>query len=1029
MPEEQSATGAIDAGLAGTQKDHPLFEDIRFLGRLLGDVVREQDGEAAYEAVETIRRTAVALRRSQASSAGDPSTVGDSDNAPATTCVAPHAEVDAVSTRPPSAGPVSLAAILDGLSDAQTVLVVRAFSYFSQLANIAEDRHHVRRRRYHDRKGTPPRVGTLANALSSVGLMLAGAPDRPGDPASDHAAAASAAVRTFIDSALIVPVLTAHPTQVQRKSILDAQREIAQLLATMDDSVAGVEREETEWALRAWVTTLWQTRMLRDVGLSVSDEISNALGYYDSTFLTQIPAIYATLERALLPAGAAPTGDLPPFLQMGSWIGGDRDGNPNVNADTLLTALTKQGVLIFTHYLSELRALGLALSVSETLVGASDSLRALAQDAPPRRHREDEPYRRGISVIYARLCATAQRCLGEHAPPIRASYEAVPYDDADAFSADLKVLRDSLFVNHGSALSRLRLVPLIQAVAVFGFHLASVDLRQSSDVHERVIDALFQSAGTTTRYALLDEAQKCALLQAELGSPRPLRSPYMHYPDRVRDELAVLDTAATLRRRFGVRAVCNLIISHTETLSDLLEVWLLQKECGLLSASGVPALNVVPLFETITDLRAAPEIMASYLDSQVVVARLCPGSAETAAGPRYEQEIMLGYSDSNKDGGFLTSNWELYRAERALLDVCTSRAVRLRLFHGRGGTVGRGGGPTYEAVLAQPSGTVNGQMRVTEQGEQIEGKFAHPEIGRRNLEALVAATMQASMTPRKGVVEGPADDGSTVDVSAFEQAMETLSAQAFSAYRALVFETPGFADYFFSATPIAEIADLNLGSRPASRGSAGQAQRLATLRAIPWGFSWGQSRVLLPGWYGFGSAVEHFEQSGQGDENTTLLRRMYRDWPFFANLLSNMDMVLAKTDLGVAQGYAELVEDETIRATVFDAIRTEFDKTVRAFGSITGTTERLAKNPLLARAIRNRLPYLDPLNHLQIALLRRHRASQRSQDMTATLAARTRPDSAEKAHDEAQTHPDERKRVTGIKLSINGIASGLRNTG
>jgi phosphoenolpyruvate carboxylase len=1027
MTEEHSAQGAINAGLSGTQKDHPLFEDIRFLGRLLGEVVREQDGDAAYGTVETIRRTAVALRRSQMRMGGDASTTGDGD--PAVNVELPSGQGDAASPITPPVESASLSDILDSLSDAQTVSVVRAFSYFSQLANIAEDRHHIRRRRYHDRKGTPPRVGTLAHALLDIGLMLPGLPAGSGAHTPDRAAAV-AAVRRFLDSALIVPVLTAHPTQVQRKSILDAQREIARLLAALDESIAGPEREEAEWALRAWVTTLWQTRMLRDVGLSVSDEISNALGYYDSTFLTQIPAVYGALERALLASDAAPTGDLPPFLRMGSWIGGDRDGNPNVNADTLLTALTKQGVLIFTHYLSELRALGLALSVSETLVGASDALRVLAQDAPPRRHREDEPYRRGISVIYARVCATAARCLGDSAPPIRASYRALPYEDAAAFSADLKILRDSLVANHGSALGRLRLVPLIQAVSVFGFHLASVDLRQSSDVHEFVIDALFHSAGTTARYASLDEAQKCALLQAELASPRPLRSPFIDYSDRVREELAVFDMAATLRRRFGARAVSNAIISHTETLSDLLEVWLLQKECGLLSASGVPALNVVPLFETITDLRAAPEIMASYLDSAIVVARLRTRAPETDAGPCYEQEIMLGYSDSNKDGGFLTSNWELYRAERALLEVCTSRAVRLRLFHGRGGTVGRGGGPTFEAVLAQPSGTVNGQIRVTEQGEQIEGKFANSEIGRRNLEALVAATMQASIAPSKAAGEGAVADGLLAALPAFEAAMETLSTRAFSAYRALVFETPGFAEYFFAATPIAEIADLNLGSRPASRGSAGQAQRLATLRAIPWGFSWGQCRVLLPGWYGFGSAVAHFEQAGRGDENMRLLQRMYREWPFFANLLSNMDMVLAKTDLGVAEGYADLVEDETLRATIFDAIRIEFDKTVDAFSRITGTTERLAKNPLLARAIRNRLPYLDPLNHLQIALLRRHRAAQRAGNDRARPDKDATPGTAGEPHEVPPGHnPDERKRITGIKLSINGIASGLRNTG
>ena len=1053
MEQKKEGMDAVAKGQHRIQTDHPLFEDIRFLGRLLGEVVREQDGVAAYEAVETIRQTAVAMRRLTPAggsafpaslSLGIPNGAVSDEALEGASKEASEEAAEEASEDSARIDEHALPRILNGLSDAQTVSVVRAFSYFSQLANIAEDHHHVRRRRHHDRLGTPPRAGTLANALERVGVT-----SRPANQVSEsdllpeekdqNRNTAIAAVRAFLDGALIVPVLTAHPTQVQRKSILDAQREIADLLSVRDNAAGEEEQGNARWALRAWVTTLWQTRMLRDTGLTVSDEISNALGYYESTFLSEIPAMYAALESVLLPAGQQPTGSLPAFFQMGSWIGGDRDGNPNVNADTLLTALNKQGVVIFTHYLSELRALGLSLSVSETLVPASAALRELAAAAPPRRHREDEPYRRAISVIYARLCASAQACLGDKAPPVRAPYVAEAYGDAQMFADDLGILRDSLFANHGAALTRLRLTPLIQAVAIFGFHLASVDLRQSSDVHEAVIDELFTRAGSSTHYASLDEASKCELLLQELGSQRPLRSPYIAYSDRAEEELAVFDMAATLRKRFGPRAVRNAIISHTETLSDLLEVWLLQKECGLLPGHGMPALMVVPLFETINDLREAPAIMSAYLDCPMVKAALSSGTGldQTMPTSLREQEVMLGYSDSNKDGGFLTSNWELYCAERALVTVFSGRGITLRLFHGRGGTVGRGGGPTYEAVLAQPPGTVNGQIRVTEQGEQIEGKFAHPQIGRRNLEALLAATLEASVTmpdqqaraatinPVSGVAptpaaipapSAPAASAASTRLPAFEAAMHTLSDSAFSAYRALVFETPGFAEYFFAATPIAEIAELNLGSRPASRSAASGAQRLASLRAIPWGFSWGQCRVLLPGWYGFGSAIERFEAADPSGDASTLLIEMYREWPFFANLLSNMDMVLAKTDLRVAERYASLVADEVLRKTVFDAIRVEFDKTLAAFARITGSAERLARNPLLARAIRNRLPYLDPLNHLQIELLRRHRAGQSSE----------LSDASDRSNDAEATA---RKRISGIKLSINGIASGLRNTG
>ena len=547
--------------------------------------------------------------------------------------------------------------------------------------------------------------------------------------------------------------------------------------------------------------------------------------------------------------------------------------------------------------------------------------------------------------------------------------------------------------HHGGALATQRLHPLIRAVQVFGFHLATVDLRQSSEKHEEVIAELLATAQLEPRYASLSEADKRTLLLRLLADARPLRVIGAGYSAHTRGELAIFEAALTARQRYGHQAIRHYIISHTETVSDLLEVLLLQKEVGLMrgtlsadSSHSAPVndLIVVPLFETIEDLRNAAPIMREFYQ--------LPGVAALVQRSGAEQDIMLGYSDSNKDGGIFTSNWELYRAEMALVELfdqlANSHNIQLRMFHGRGGTVGRGGGPSYQAILAQPPGTVRGQIRLTEQGEVIGSKYANPEIGRRNLETLVAATLEATLLqPTK-----PAS-------KAFLEAASQLSAASMAAYRALVYETPGFTDYFFSATPIREIAELNIGSRPASRKAT---QKIEDLRAIPWGFSWGQCRLALPGWYGFGSAVNSWLDAGPHTrkEGLAMLQKMYKQWPFFSTLLSNMDMVLAKSDLALASRYAELVSDTRLRKKTFATIEAEWQRTADALGQITGHKQRLAGNAALQRSIRHRFAYIDPLHHLQVELIRRYREG--------------------KADERVQR---------GIHISINGIAAGLRNTG
>ncbi|WP_321929323.1 phosphoenolpyruvate carboxylase [Paraburkholderia guartelaensis] len=949
----KAPAGASRNGRARDDKDQPLFEDIRYLGRLLGEVLREQEGDAVFDIVESIRQTAVRFRR-------------EDDNADA----------------------LALEKQLRALSPEQTVSVVRAFSYFSHLANIAEDRHRNRRRRIHDLAGSAPQAGTIAHSLER--LALAGA-------------AATPVLQQFFNDALIVPVLTAHPTEVQRKSTLDSQHDIARLLAERDQPLTHRELEHNESLLRARVTSLWQTRMLRDSRLTVGDEIENALSYYHTTFLTEIPALYSEIETQLKEHGLSAR--LPAFFQMGSWIGGDRDGNPNVTAATLEEASERQAQVILQHYLDEVHRLGAELSVSNLLAGASEELKALAEASPDQSpHRVDEPYRRALIGVYTRLAASARVRLGEGVVAVRsagrnaAPVRAKPYADADEFSRDLHILMDSLAEHHGASLATTRLAPLMRAVDVFGFHLASIDLRQSSDIHEAVITELLARAGVEADYSALSEEDKQIVLLAQLADPRTLRSPYLDYSDLVKSELDVLEMARVTREKFGARAVRNYIISHTETVSDLLEVMLLQKETGLMSGRlghaedfAKAALMVIPLFETIPDLRHAPGIMRDLL--------ALPGLDAIVEHQGNEQEIMLGYSDSNKDGGFLTSNWELYRAELALVALYKQRGITLRLFHGRGGTVGRGGGPTYNAILSQPPGTVEGQIRLTEQGEVIASKFGNPEIGRRNLETVIAATLEATLLPMGGAGNAPDQ------LPAFEETMQSLSDAAMAAYRSLVYETPGFTDYFFASTPITEIAELNIGSRPASRKLQDPRNRkIDDLRAIPWGFSWGQCRLLLTGWYGFGSAVaSYLDDAGSDAERArrlAMFKKMYKTWPFFSNLLSNMDMTLAKTDLAVASRYAQLVADKKLRKLVFERIVAEWERTTKVLGEITGAPERLADNPLLARSIKNRFPYLDPLNHLQVELIKRYRAGD----------------------------PSPRVR-RGIHLTINGIAAGLRNTG
>ncbi|MBV8653505.1 MAG: phosphoenolpyruvate carboxylase [Alphaproteobacteria bacterium] len=911
-------------------KDAPLRQDIRLLGRILGDTVRLYEGDAIFRLVERIRQNSIRFHRD-----GDAAARQELEN------------------------------LLDERDPAETIQIIRAYSFFSHLANIAEDQHHIRRNRAHARAASAPREGTIARALDL-------AHEKGIDPA---------ALKRFFAEAFVSPVLTAHPTEVRRKSTIDREMEVAALLDQRDRiDLTPEERASNDEALRQAVLTLWQTSILRRHKLKVIDEVANGLAYYGYTFLAELPRVYALLEDRLAGQDESwSAAEIPSFLRIGSWIGGDRDGNPFVTAEVLCEAVRLQSRRALKFYLDELHLLGGELSLDARLVHVSEALKALAQRSPdssPR--RRDEPYRLAITGIYARMAATAWQ-LDQLEPRHHAVGEAPPYTSAAELRDDLDVIDRSLRGNGSAMLARGRLRHLRRAVDVFGFHLAAIDLRQNSDVHERTVAELFEIAAPGTRYRDLPEDARTRLLLAELETARPLASPHVGYSKETQSELAILSTAAELRRRYGAPTVPHYVISKADGVTDILEVALLLREAGLLRpCEKALDLDIVPLFETIADLRNSGAIMDALL--------ALSGYRRLVASRGDVQEVMLGYSDSNKDGGFLTSGWELYRAEIALIEVFKRHGVKLRLFHGRGGSVGRGGGPSFQAILAQPGGAVQGAIRVTEQGEVIASKYSNPELGRRNLEILASATLEASLLHPGGAAPQPE----------YLAAMEDLSELAYKAYRGLVYETDGFERFFWAATVISEIANLNIGSRPASRKKS---TRIEDLRAIPWVFSWAQCRLMLPGWYGFGSAVKAW-LAARGDDAIAMLQAMYREWPFFTTLLSNMDMVLAKSDIAIASRYAELVEDVGLREPIFERLRTEWRDSIEALLTIMEQRVLLEKNPLLVRSIRNRFPYLDPLNHVQIELLKRYRAGD----------------------------TDERI-VQGIHLTINGIAAGLRNSG
>ena len=923
--------GAVQRTRVGREATEPMRADIRLLGTILGDTVREQNGDEVFDLVERARVESFRVR---------------------------HSEIDRA----------EMSAMFDGIDIHLAIPIIRAFSHFALLANVAEDIHRERRRGIHVEAGEPPQDSSLAATYAKL----------------DLAELDSATVADALKGALVSPVITAHPTETRRRTVFVTQHRITELMRlhaeghTETDDGRNIELE-----LRRQVLTLWQTALIRLSRLQITDEIAVGLRYYAAALFEVIPKVNAEVREAL--RARWPDADLlsGPILQPGSWIGGDRDGNPNVTADVVRLATGSAAFTALAHYLAELDHLEQELSMSSRLLTVTAELAALA-DGCEDEARGDEPYRRALRVIRSRLSATATEILDQE--PLHLLDLGVPaYATPAELRADLDTIDASLRTHGSGLLADDRLARLREAVHVFGFHLSGLDMRQNSDVHEEVVSELLAWAGVHPDYSALPEDERVELLTGELSTRRPLVGDRAQLSELARSELGVVAAAARAVEIYGPAAVPNYVISMCQSVSDVLEAAILLKEVGLLDASGPEPycpVGISPLFETIDDLHNGASILHAMLELPLYRAMV--------AARGESQEVMLGYSDSNKDGGYLTANWAVYRAELALVEVARKTGIRLRLFHGRGGTVGRGGGPSYQAILAQPPGAVNGSLRLTEQGEVIAAKYAEPQLARRNLESLVAATLESTLLDMEGL-------GDTAEPA--YAVLDEVATLARRAYSELVHDTPGFVEYFKASTPVSEIGSLNIGSRPSSRKPT---ESIADLRAIPWVLAWSQSRVMLPGWYGTGSAFEQWIAAGPESESerVEILHDLYERWPFFRSVLSNMAQVLAKSDLGLAASYAELVSDESLRDRVFNKIVDEHQRTIAMHKLITGQDDLLADNPALARSVFNRFPYLEPLNHLQVELLRRYRSGD-----------------------------DDELVQRGILLTMNGLSSALRNSG
>ncbi|MDG8961002.1 phosphoenolpyruvate carboxylase [Streptococcus pneumoniae] len=768
----------------------------------------------------------------------------------------------------------------------------------------------------------------------------------------------------------VVPVLTAHPTQVQRKSMLDLTNHIHSLLRKYRDVKLGlINKDKWHDDLRRYIEIIMQTDMIREKKLKVTNEITNAMEYYNSSFLKAVPHLTTEYKRLAQAHGLNLKQAKP--ITMGMWIGGDRDGNPFVTAKTLKQSALTQCEVIMNYYDKKIYQLYREFSLSTSIVNVSKQVREMARQSKDNSiYREKELYRRALFDIQSKIQATKTYLIEDEEVGTR-------YETANDFYKDLIAIRDSLLENKGESLISGDFVELLHAVEIFGFYLASIDMRQDSSVYEACVAELLKSAGIHSRYSELSEEEKCDLLLKELEEdPRILSATHAEKSELLAKELAIFKTARVLKDKLGDDVIRQTIISHATSLSDMLELAILLKEVGLVDTERA-RVQIVPLFETIEDLDHSEETMRKYLSLSL--------AKKWIDSRNNYQEIMLGYSDSNKDGGYLSSCWTLYKAQQQLTAIGDEFGVKVTFFHGRGGTVGRGGGPTYEAITSQPLKSIKDRIRLTEQGEVIGNKYGNKDAAYYNLEMLVSAAINRMITQKKSDTNTP---------NRYEAIMDQVVDRSYDIYRDLVFGNEHFYDYFFESSPIKAISSFNIGSRPAARKTITE---IGGLRAIPWVFSWSQSRVMFPGWYGVGSSFKEF--INKNPENIAILRDMYQNWPFFQSLLSNVDMVLSKSNMNIAFEYAKLCEDEQVKA-IYETILNEWQVTKNVILAIEGHDELLADNPYLKASLDYRMPYFNILNYIQLELIKRQRRGELSSDQERL-----------------------------IHITINGIATGLRNSG
>lgn len=915
-----------------------LRDDIRFLGQILGEVIAEQEGQEVYELVEQARLTSFDIAKG-------------------------NAEMD------------SLVQVFDGITPAKATPIARAFSHFALLANLAEDLYDEElREQALDAGDTPP-----DSTLDATWLKL------------NEGNVGAEAVADVLRNAEVAPVLTAHPTETRRRTVFDAQkwitthmRERHALQSAEPTARTQSKLDEIEKNIRRRITILWQTALIRVARPRIEDEIEVGLRYYKLSLLEEIPRInrdVAVELRERFGEGVP----LKPVVKPGSWIGGDHDGNPYVTAETVEYSTHRAAETVLKYYARQLHSLEHELSLSDRMNKVTPQLLALADaghnDVPS---RVDEPYRRAVHGVRGRILATTAELIGEDAVEGVWFKVFTPYASPEEFLNDALTIDHSLRESKDVLIADDRLSVLISAIESFGFNLYALDLRQNSESYEDVLTELFERAQVTANYRELSEAEKLEVLLKGLRSPRPLiphgSDEYSEVTDR---ELGIFRTASEAVKKFGPRMVPHCIISMASSVTDVLEPMVLLKEFGLIAANGDNprgTVDVIPLFETIEDLQAGAGILDELWKIDLYRNYLLQRDNV--------QEVMLGYSDSNKDGGYFSANWALYDAELQLVELCRSAGVKLRLFHGRGGTVGRGGGPSYDAILAQPRGAVQGSVRITEQGEIISAKYGNPETARRNLEALVSATLEASLL----------DVSELTDHQRAYDIMSEISELSLKKYASLVHEDQGFIDYFTQSTPLQEIGSLNIGSRPSSRK---QTSSVEDLRAIPWVLSWSQSRVMLPGWFGVGTALEQWIGEGeQATQRIAELQTLNESWPFFTSVLDNMAQVMSKAELRLAKLYADLIPDTEVAERVYSVIREEYFLTKKMFCVITGSDDLLDDNPLLARSVQRRYPYLLPLNVIQVEMMRRYRKGDQSEQVSRN-----------------------------IQLTMNGLSTALRNSG